>query len=783
MTSGDGTRIGMVMELPRHIHGDIPFVANWEKGHDPTIVYAMDVDAAVAYIDKMIRLGDFKQVDPQAPTLDDIRHIGGLTFIMARTTHGEIGYSLPGVVEHPPAEDLRILERFAGAFDIAHQRFLDLKRSEARARDVQVELALERVRSRTMAMRRSDELNDVAFILFQQLRNLGGNLWGTGFGLCTEDGQDDEFWFANEWGVVPPVRIPNTEDPAHARMKDGWMQKAELLSLDAGGEALQAHYEYLLALPAVRPFFQHFLDQGLRFPEWQQWNAAYFNHGYLLIISLDPYPEPETLKRFARVFEQAYTRFLDLQRAEAQARTAMIEAALERVRARALAMQEPEELREIAKVLRHEMGLLGVEELETSTVFIHDSGSEQAECWFAIRKGSDPEEGLVSDHISLDLPATWVGRQMDAFFNSEDVRSSILMQGPHRRAWIEYCYGLSSTLDGFYGESIPDRTYHLYKFSNGAIGAAAPGDISPESWDLLQRTASVFSLAYARFRDLTQARIDLQRLKDEKLRAEQALSELRATQALLVQSEKMASLGELTAGIAHEIKNPLNFVNNFAEVSGELFDELKAATNPDERAELIDMLQNNLDKINEHGKRADAIVRSMLQHSRSESGKKEPTDINALADEYLRLAYHGLRAKDKSFNAEFELATDPALPGIDVVPQDIGRVVLNLINNAFYAVAEKQRQGDKDYVPTVVVRTRRTDNGIELSIRDNGPGIPEAIREKIFQPFFTTKPTGQGTGLGLSLSYDIIKAHGGTLTIESSEGKGATFCIEIPFSS
>ncbi len=270
---------------------------------------------------------------------------------------------------------------------------------------------------------------------------------------------------------------------------------------------------------------------------------------------------------------------------------------------------------------------------------------------------------------------------------------------------------------------------------------------------------------------------------------ENALNQLKSTQSQLIQSEKMASLGELTAGIAHEIQNPLNFVNNFAEVNKELIRDLKSEIKNgrlDEVNALADDIEANEEKINFHGKRADSIVKGMLQHSRTSSGQKEPTDINALCDEYLRLSYHGLRAKDKSFNARFETDFDPALPKVNVVPQDIGRVILNLINNAFYAVNEKAKHGIAGYEPTVTVSTSfLSPSGggkgeVMISIKDNGSGIPDSIKEKIFQPFFTTKPTGQGTGLGLSLSYDIVKAHGGELMVESLESKGTRFIISLP---
>lgn len=262
-----------------------------------------------------------------------------------------------------------------------------------------------------------------------------------------------------------------------------------------------------------------------------------------------------------------------------------------------------------------------------------------------------------------------------------------------------------------------------------------------------------------------------------------SLERLQSTQRQLVQSEKMASLGELTAGIAHEIQNPLNFVNNFSEVSNELIDEMKAELDKGEVEEakaIAADIQQNLSKIAHHGKRADSIVKGMLQHTRTSTGQKEPTDINALCDEYLRLSYHGLRAKDKSFNAAFESDFDASIGTLQIVPQEIGRVLLNLLNNAFYAVNEKSRKGISDYRPKVLVKTKGIGQRVEITIEDNGMGIPDSIKEKIFQPFFTTKPTGQGTGLGLSLSYDIVKAHGGELKVSSKIGEGASILIILP---
>ncbi|MBI1782531.1 MAG: tetratricopeptide repeat protein [Sphingobacteriales bacterium] len=306
----------------------------------------------------------------------------------------------------------------------------------------------------------------------------------------------------------------------------------------------------------------------------------------------------------------------------------------------------------------------------------------------------------------------------------------------------------------------------------------------------------VLVVAFILFRNNRQKQKANRLIAQQKEQVESALSELKSTQSQLIQSEKMASLGELTAGIAHEIQNPLNFVNNFSEVSTELLEEMKeelATGNTQQVNEIANDVKQNLEKIIHHGKRADAIVKGMLQHSRTSSATKEPTDINALCDEYIRLAYHGLRAKDKSFNANFKTNFDESVGKINIIPQEIGRVILNLLNNAFYAVSKKQHakrlsaeqaglmQNAENYEPLVTISTKKQDHRILIRVDDNGNGIPASVKDKIFQPFFTTKPTGQGTGLGLSISYDIItKAHNGKLKLETKEDEGASFIILLP---
>jgi signal transduction histidine kinase len=295
---------------------------------------------------------------------------------------------------------------------------------------------------------------------------------------------------------------------------------------------------------------------------------------------------------------------------------------------------------------------------------------------------------------------------------------------------------------------------------------------------------AVFStIGFLLYRNNRQKQKTNQTLQEKNIQIEQTLSDLKSTQSQLIQSEKMASLGELTAGIAHEIQNPLNFVNNFSEVNKEMLSEMNDEIDKGNFGEvklIAKDITENEEKINHHGKRADAIVKGMLQHSRSSNGLKEPTDINALCDEYLRLSYHGLKAKDKSFNATMKTEFDVNIGNINIIPQDIGRVMLNLINNAFYVVDEKKKSGCEGYEPTVTISTKKINDTVEIKVADNGNGIPQKVLDKIFQPFFTTKPTGQGTGLGLSLSYDIVKAHGGELKMETEEGEGSEFIIQLP---
>ncbi|SDA87499.1 His Kinase A (phospho-acceptor) domain-containing protein [Algoriphagus alkaliphilus] len=915
------------------------------------------------------------------PTFDEIDRLGLSlpTYQINHLCKFNGGFILFITYEKVP-ESHAVFKRFTNVFDQTYTRFLDLKKAEAQARESEIEVAIEKVRSRSLAMHKSDELKDVVFSVFERLRDLQIQTDSTNIVVYHDESAKMEFWAANEMNYSMKFSLPMT----------GRFYPME------GIEARKAQKAYCQHLPFEEK--NMFWKELFNTPDFRKVPEARKNFllektecliqlvafGKVTGIMLNRHfnnpfsdAEIEIAERFAKVFDQAYTRFLDLQKAEAQAREAQIANALEKVRSRSLAMQSPDELIEVAQLLREEMGALGVEELETSSIYIQEDHSGSTQCWFTIKNPDNPEKA-ITDQMTLDLQDTWVGRKMDEFFHSKAKHTSILMQGKERIEWIRYCEKKSDLFgtSNFYGEKIPDRTYHLYKFSNGYIGAAAPGEISAESWDLLKRATAVFSFAYTRFRDLQMAQSsaraamrqasldrvradissmrnaddlgritplvfnelttlgipfircgvfivhenksnveiylstpegkslavmtlpfsanemtsksveawkkgevyvqhwnqtdfinwgksmqeqgyvkdlktyqgaeaapmslhlhfvpftqgllyvgstetlsedqidlvkalaksfaiayaryeDFVKLEQAKAEVESAMNELKATQSQLIQQEKLASLGQLTAGIAHEIKNPLNFVNNFSEVSIELVDEAieERSKGPDARDEsLVDEIlvdiKSNLQKVHEHGSRANGIVTSMLQHSRGGSGKLDPTDLNALVKEYVNLSFHGMRAGKNPIDVEIAFDLDPKIKEVPLIKEDFIRVIINLCNNAFDAMRGKRYEvqstkyeveegNDVEYLPKLRVSSTLENGRVRISIEDNGPGIPDEIKDKILQPFFTTKKGTEGTGLGLSITHDIVKAHGGELEIETSINKGTTFIIKL----
>ena len=476
--------------------------------------------------------------------------------------------------------------------------------------------------------------------------------------------------------------------------------------------------------------------------------------------------------RTAEVREQKEEILQQKEEIEAQAEQAVKQASVDRVRAEIASMRSTNDLEKITPVIWNELTILGVP-FTRCGVFIMDE--QEAEI-----------------HTYLSTPD---GKPLAAYqipFNTEGFGKDILLNWRKHQAYTDHWgekqfkeYSKNLVEQGAvesqekYLAALPTAglDLHFVPFLQGMLYVGNTAPLSDDEMKAVQLLAEAFSTAYARYEDFN-------KLEAAKKQVDLTLTDLKSAQTQLIQTEKMASLGELTAGIAHEIQNPLNFVNNFSEVNTELIDEMKesvAKGNLEEVLELADDIRENQQKISWHGKRADAIVKGMLEHARKSNGAKEATDINALADEYLRLSYHGLRAKDKAFNALLTQKLDPALPKAEVIPQDVGRVLLNLFNNAFYAVYEKQKKSGPDFKPEVSVTTSALKGHVLIKVRDNGNGIPDNVKDKIMQPFFTTKPTGEGTGLGLSLSYDIVvKVHGGSIDLDTKEGEYTEFTITLP---
>jgi signal transduction histidine kinase len=691
-----------------------------------------------------------------------------------------------GVITTEAVEDETVLLRFGNTFKQSYTRFLDLQKAEAQAREAKIEAALERTRTQSMIMQHSKELDDSLRVFHQQVLLLGINSAFSFLWLPDEDKDRHIFWAAWEENNSTVFRskainypLDRTE-PATAQCLADWKSNEPVYSYHVPPAAVENYFavwsELITGVEQLKP---EYFTGGLYYVE------AFMKYGCFGVMVRNELKEDEKkiLARFAIEFERTYTRFLDLQKAEAQAREAKIETALEKVRSRTMAMQKSDELGDVATVLFKEMNQL-VDNLWTCGFVLCERDRTEDEWWLSTETGFIPAFYLpnVGDVTHANIYNGWINGET---YHTEQLEGEALKEHYDWLMNIEVSRKIFQDMKAA-GFSLPTwQKLHCAYFSKGYLCIITQVPCLEE--EIFKRFAQVFDLTYTRFLDLQLKEDQSIKLKQEKERLEHTLNELKATQKQLIQSEKMASLGELTAGIAHEIQNPLNFVNNFSEVSNELIDEMNAEIEKGDMKEakaIANDIKQNLEKILHHGKRADGIVKGMLQHSRSSSATKEPTDINKLADEYLRLAYHGLRAKDKSFNATLKTDYDESISTINVIPQDIGRAVLNLITNAFYAASLPSKGGfsdsDKNDNPTVWVSTKKVDDKVLISVRDNGPGIPQKILDKIFQPFFTTKPTGQGTGLGLSLSYDIVKAHGGELKVETKEGEGSEFFIQLP---
>ena len=647
---------------------------------------------------------------------------------------------------------------------------------QSKTRALEIEAALEKVRVRATEMRTSAELAETSAVLFQQLNELKIRALRTGVGIFDDANDALEVWLTSYSSTDEVLRIfdyvnlhvhPVFENIIPARKQN----RPYALTILEGKQVR----EYYLTMSTY-----------LSLPNQQVYNlrehfySFFFSAGTINVVTNEALTEEECniMCRFAMVFGLIYTRFTDLQKAEERARDVLKKTALDRVRGQIASMRSTGDLERITPLIWNELKTLGVPFIRCG-VFIINEEAQNIQMYLSAPDGRSLGVLDLPFHatpITLDIVENWRNKMVyRTHWTQEDFIK-------WTNSMLEF--GQIKDPNKYQDDAPPPESLdlHFIPFTQGMLYIGNTGPIMLDEIDLAVALAEEFSIAYARYEDFIQ-------LEAAKQNVELALKELKSTQSQLIQSEKMASLGELTAGIAHEIQNPLNFVNNFSEVNKELLAEMKdeiGKGNVDEVKALVNNIADNEEKINYHGKRADGIVKNMLQHSRSSSGKKEPTDINSLTDEYLKLAYHGLRAKDSSFNATIKTDFDQDLGNIDIVPQDMGRVILNLITNAFYAVTEKKKQAGEGYEPVVTVSTKKLDsssgNGdkVEIRVADNGSGISQKILDKIFQPFFTTKPTGQGTGLGLSLSYDIIKAHGGNLNVETKEGEWTNFFVTIP---
>ena len=664
-------------------------------------------------------------------------------------------------------EQMQTMKRFASVFSLTFRRYQDLKKAEAQTREATIEAALEKVRGKAMAMHNSNDLSTTASIVFTELRKLGISPIRCGVGLLNKESRKGQIYAAtssNEEDSLSLVGwVQLSGHPVLEKIYDTWKNNEDYFP-ELNGEQMKTYYDLLLSgLSVSVP------DTG----EKQYGTFLPFSVGCLYAWSGTPYNDSELkiLKRFASIIDLTFRRYIELQKSEATAKEAIKQAALDRIRADIASMRTINDLDRITPLIWNELTVLGIPFIRCG-VFIMDEDHQLIHTFLSTPDG----KAIAAFHLPYNTPgnlrhvvSNWKENKkyIDHWDETEFIQfADILVKGGALVSSEQYLKTIPK--GGFY--------LHFLPFLQGMLYVGNTDQLKEEEIELIQHVSDTFSTAYARYEDFN-------KLEAAKQQVEKTLTDLKQAQTQLVQSEKMASLGEMTAGIAHEIQNPLNFVNNFSEVSKELLDEMKTELetgNTQDAKDIADDVIQNLEKINHHGKRADAIVKSMLQHSRSSSGKKEPADINGLADEYLRLAYHGLRAKDKSFNAKFETEFDNNIGKINIISQDIGRVLVNLINNAFYAVSERKKQESNGYEPTVTVYTKKIDDKIEIKVKDNGNGIPQKVLDKIFQPFFTTKPTGQGTGLGLSLSYDIVKAHSGEIKVNTKEREGTEFTIVLP---
>ncbi len=660
-------------------------------------------------------------------------------------------------------------ERILAENQVLKNTIINQKRElEQKTLEIEIEASLEKVRVFALSMKRPADMLEVCRTISEQMqvhgihdvRNVQTAL------IDNKNNTYINYQYFTAYGEVSIEETKYNKHPKVFEMVEKMQQSADaFFVVKFEGEELEKFRQY-------RKADHQFPDPLLDASTSLNYYFYAIGGGWLGLSTYKPLSDEglDMFRRFHKAFGLAYRRFIDIEHAETLAREAIRHSSLDRVRGQIANMRTTEDLQHITPLIWHELEILGVPFIRCGLIIINESAFN-----VQIYLTSPVGNALGSMLLPLDYNnfiaktyAHW--RKMKVYTEHWTSQEFI--------AWMKSMLEFGQIRDpGIYqGAATPPESLYLHfvPFGQGILYVGNVAPLADEKLSLINSLAETFSVAYARYEDFS-------KLRKSKEEVEQALLELKSTQMQLIQSEKMASLGELAAGISHEIQNPLNFVNNFSEMSKELIVEIQeelAVGNWQLANEILKDVSDNLEKINHHGKRADSIIKGMLQHSRSSPGIKEPTDLNALVDEFLRLAYHGLRARDKSFNAILETDFDPNLGKVNVVPQDMGRVILNLITNAFYAVNEKRISGVENYQPLVTVSTRKTNDKVMVLVHDNGNGIPTPVLEKIFQPFFTTKPAGGGTGLGLSLSYDIVtKGHGGELKVKTKEGEGSEFIV------
>jgi signal transduction histidine kinase len=736
------------------------------------------------------------------------------------TVQGHCKFGYLGFHHHRRAteEEKNIIVRFAGEFGRVYQRFLDLQKAEAQAREAQIEAALERIRSRAMAMQHSEELRDVALELRTQMGILGQkDLEVCTIHLYEEHKNHFESWAAmhlhgkEERLLQFQALFPKSGKLIIDEMMECYASDQNEYVLVNEGEKGRQWFELLRE--KAPEAFQYLMEATANIPAEQMkayWGIADFSGGALVMVTYF-YPDKDSrdlLRRTANVFALAYKRFQDLRMAESSARAIRRQASLDRIRADISSMRNAEDLNRITPLVFNELTALGIPFIRCGVFIVHEK-KKNVEIYL-----STPE-GKSLAVMTLPFSANEMTSKSVEAWKKEEVYIQHWNQTDFTN-WGKSMQeqGYVKDLKTYQGTETAPESLHLHfvPFTQGLLYVGSPENLTEEQIDLVKSMAKAFSIAYARYEDFV-------KLEQAKAEVESAMSELKATQSQLVQQEKLASLGQLTAGIAHEIKNPLNFVNNFSEVSLELLDEIKETRNKSQETrpkteedeiedEILEDIKGNLKKIHEHGSRANGIVTSMLQHSRGGSGKKEPTDLNALIKEYVNLSFHGMRAGKNPIDVDIVLDLDPEVKEVSLIKEDFTRVVINLCNNAFDACAERSRSAMREktkmynvpslpagkagskyqegvhsevkYLPKLKVTTMLENGRVRIAFKDNGPGIPDDIKDKILQPFFTTKKGTEGTGLGLSITHDIIKAHGGELTVDSQKGEMTMFLVQIP---